>query len=132
MVATEQHTNQAQAQRVDSGVLKIWLKPGNYIAATFARFYVPKTVNFTTPPADIPITLVRGGQLVIQAKSAQVLRLDAIGARFPGPVHPGINGPYPTIPPGSYMLSVLDSSGAVVSNVPVAITAGETTTIQLP
>ncbi|HEX3070022.1 MAG TPA: carboxypeptidase-like regulatory domain-containing protein [Thermoanaerobaculia bacterium] len=132
MVANEQHTNQAQAQRVEPGVLKTWLKPGSYVAATFARFYVGKTVNFTTPPADVPITLVHGGQLIIQAKSAQVVRLEAIGTRFPGPIRPGTNGPYPTVPPGSYMLSVLDNSGAVVSSVPVTITAGETTTIQLP
>jgi autotransporter translocation and assembly factor TamB len=132
MVATEQHTNPAQAQRVESGVLKTWVKPGSYVATVFARFYVSKTVNFTTPAADVPITVVRGGQLIIEAKSAHQVRLETIGSHFPGPIRPGTNGPYPTIPPGSYMLSVLDNSGAVVSTVPVLITAGETTTIQLP
>jgi hypothetical protein len=132
MVSTEQHTNQAQAQRVESGVFKTWLKPGSYVAAVYARFYVGKTANFTTPPTDIPITLVRGGQLIIEAKSAQQVRLDPIASRFPGPIRPGTNGPYPPIPPGSYILSVLDNSGGVVRTVPVLITAGETTTIQLP
>jgi protocatechuate 3,4-dioxygenase beta subunit len=132
MVATEQHTNPAQAQRVESGVLKTWLKPGSYVATVFARFYVSKTVNFTTPAADVPITVVHGGQLIIEAKSAQQVRLETIGTHFPGPIRPGSNGPYPSIPPGSYILSVLDNSGAVVSTVPVLITAGETTTIRLP
>jgi hypothetical protein len=132
MVTTEQHTNPAQAQRVEGGVLKAWLKPGNYIASTFARFYIGKTANFTTPPADVQLTLVHGGQLIIEAKSAQQVRLDQLGARLPGPVHPGINGPYPTMPPGSYLLSVLDNGGSVVRTVPVVIVAGETTTIQLP
>jgi hypothetical protein len=131
MVATEQHTNPAQAQRVESGVLKTWLKPGSYVATAFARFYVSKAVNFTTPAADVPITLVHGGQLIIEAKSAQQVRLE-IGVRVPRPIHPGTNAPYEPIPPGSYILSVLDNSGAVVSTVPVLITAGETTTIRLP
>ncbi len=132
MVATEQHTNPAQAQRVESGVLKAWLQPGNYVASTFARYYIGKTANFTTPSADVQLTLVHGGQLIIEAKSAQQVRIDQIGAGFPGPVRPGINGPYPTMPPGSYLLSVLDNSGSVVRTVPVVIVAGETTTIQLP
>jgi protocatechuate 3,4-dioxygenase beta subunit len=132
MVATEQHANQGQAQRVENGVLKTWLKPGSYVAMVYARYYVAKTANFTTPPADVPIVLVRGGQLIIVAKSAQQVRLDPTGSPFPGPIHPGTNGPYPTILPGSYILSVLDKSGSVVSTVPVLITAGETTTIQLP
>jgi hypothetical protein len=132
MVATEQKTNQAQAQRVENGVLKTWLKPGSYMAMVYARYYVAKTANFTTPPADVPIVLVRGGQLIIVAKSAQQVRLDPTGSPFPGPIRPGTNGPYPTILPGSYILSVLDKSGSVVSTVPVLITSGETTTIQLP
>ena len=132
MVTTDQHANPAQAQRVESGVLKAWLKPGNYIAAVFGRYYIGKTTNFTTPPADVQITLVRGGQMIIEAKSAQQVRLDQLGGRLPGPVHPGINGPYPTIAPGSYLLSVLDNSGSVVRTVPVVIVAGETTTVQLP
>jgi len=132
MVTTEQHTNPAQAQRVESGVFKAWLKPGNYIAAAFARYYIGKTTNFTTPPADVQLTLVRGGQMIIEAKSAQQVRLDQLGGRLPGPIHPGINGPYPTIPPGAYLLSILDNSGSVVRTVPVVIVAGETTTVQLP
>jgi hypothetical protein len=132
LVTTDQHTNPAQAQRVESGVLKAWLQPGNYVASTFARYYIGKTANFTTPPADVQVTLVHGGQLIIEAKSAQQARLDQLGGRLPGPVHQGINGPYPTMPPGSYLLSVLDNSGSVVRTVPVVIVAGETTTIQLP
>ncbi len=132
MVTTDQHANPSQAQRVENGVLKAWLKPGSYIALTFARFYVGKTTNFTTPPADVQLTLVHGGQLIIDAKSAQQVRLDQLGTRLPGPVRQGINGPYPTMPPGSYLLSVLDNSGSVVRTVPVVIVAGETTTIQLP
>lgn len=132
MVTTGQHANPAQAQRVESGVLKAWLKPGNYVASTFARFYVGKNMNFTTPPADVQLTLVHGGQLIIDAKSAQQVRLEQLGTRLPGPIRQGINGPYPTMPPGSYLLSVLDNSGSVVRTVPVVIVAGETTTIQLP
>lgn len=132
VVSTEQHTGPTQATRIDTGVYKSWLKAGTYLATVFAPFYANKSMTFTTPPSEVQVSIVHGGRLIIQAKSAQQVRLNQIGARFPGPIHEGTNGPYPPIPPGSYVLSLLDKSGNVVGSVPVVIVAGETTTIQLP
>ncbi|MEA2163055.1 MAG: large repetitive protein [Thermoanaerobaculia bacterium] len=132
VISTEQHTGPAQATRIDTGVYRSWLKPGTYLAAVFAPYYANKSTTFTTPQSDVQVSIVHGGRLIIQAKSAQQVRLNQIGARFPGPIREGTNGPYPPIPPGSYVLSLLDKSGNVVGSVPVVIVAGETTTIQLP
>ncbi|MEA2236014.1 MAG: large repetitive protein [Thermoanaerobaculia bacterium] len=133
-VATPAHTNPTQATRVDTGEYKAWLQPGSYIATAFTRFYTTIQTPFTAPTADVRLSLVHGGQLIINAKSAQQVRLDPAGTaiRVIGPIHEGINGPYPTMAPGSYVLSILSKTGGVASTMPVAIVAGETTTIQLP
>jgi hypothetical protein len=131
-VSTAAHTNNVQPVLTDAGVYKTWLQPGNYIATAFVRFYVNNSTPFTTPQAEVRLALVHGGQLIIQAKSAQQARLEQPAPKFVSSIREGTNGPYPTMAPGSYVLSVLDKSGSVVRSVPIAIVAGETTTIQLP
>ena len=134
MISTAAHTNSVQAVRIDTGIYKTWLQPGNYIAAAFANSYVSSTTSFT-PPGDVRIAIVHGGRLIIVAKSAHQVRFDKPGEARPrilGPVHEGMNGPYETIAPGSWVLSTLGSDGKPVRSVPVTIMAGETTTIELP
>jgi protocatechuate 3,4-dioxygenase beta subunit len=121
----------AQASRIDSGEYKAWLQPGSYSVSLYAIYYVSAMTSFTTPPTEVRLSAVHGGRLEIVAKSAQLVRIDQIGPRFPGPIHEGVNGPYPAVAPGSYTLSVLDNKGSVVSSVPVSIVAGQTTTTQL-
>lgn len=131
-VATAAHKDPTQATRVEAGVFRAWLQQGSYIATAFARFYVSSTTPFSAPQADVRLAMVHGGQLIIQARSAQVVRMEPATSGVVGPVHEGTNGPYPTMAPGSYLLSVLSANGSVLSSVPVVIVAGETTTIQLP
>jgi hypothetical protein len=128
---TPDHKVVAQTSRIDTGEYKAWLQPGSYSVSLFSTYYINSMTSFTTPPAEVRLSAVHGGRLEIVAKSAQQVRIDQIGPRFPGPIHEGVNGPYPAVPPGSYMLSVLDKNGGVVTSVPVSIVAGETTTIQL-
>jgi protocatechuate 3,4-dioxygenase beta subunit len=131
-VSTAAHMNPIQTTRVEPGEYKAWLQQGSYTATVFTRFYINNSTPFTVPGTDVRLSLVHGGQLVIQAKSAQQVRLDPAGLRVIGPIQEGMNGPYPTMAPGSYVLSVLSKTGSVASTVPVVIVAGETTTIQLP
>ena len=135
MISTATHTNSVQAVRIDTGLYKTWLQPGSYVAGAFANSYVSSTTSFTTPPGDVRIAIVHGGRLIIVAKSAQQVRFDKPGEARPrilGPVHEGMNGPYETIAPGSWVLSTLGSGGKAVRSVPVTIVAGETITIELP
>jgi hypothetical protein len=135
MYSTAAHTNGGQAVRVDTGVYKTWLQAGSYTAGVFANLYVNSTTPFTTPPADVRIAVMHGGRLVIVAKSAQLVRFEQPSEARPrivGPVHSGMNGPYETMPPGSYVLSTIGNDGRVVRTVPVTIAAGETNTIELP
>ena len=135
IVSTPAHTNTVQTVRIDTGEYKTWLQPGSYIAGVFGNSYVPSTTPFTTPPADVRIAIVHGGRLIIMAKSAQQVRFEQPGngrSRNLGPIHEGMNGPYETVAPGSWILSTLGSDGKIVRSVPVMITAGETATIELP
>ena len=129
------HTFSGQAMRVDTGTFKVWLKPGSYNVGTNARGYIYKITPFTTPPTEVTIALMRGGRLLIRAKTAQQVRLDLpTGAmqRHLGPIHEGTNGPYEAIPPGSYLLSTYGTDRTVIRSIPVTIVAGETVTIDLP
>jgi hypothetical protein len=124
-----------QAVRVDSGTFKVWLKPGSYTAAAYARGYITKTTDFTTPPSDVRIALSQGGALLIHARSAQQVQLDVPGGiiqRFLGPVQVGTNGPYDSLPSGSYLLSTIGPDRKVIRSTPVTIMAGQTVTIELP
>lgn len=135
MVSTPAHTTTVQALRLDTGEYKTWLQPGSYIAGVFGNAYVASNTPFTTPPADVRIAIVHGGRLIIMAKSAQQVRFEQPGdgrPRILGPIHEGMNGPYETIAPGSWILSTLGNDGRVLSTMPVTIVAGETNTIQLP
>jgi hypothetical protein len=123
-----------QATRVESGTFKVWLKPGTYTAAVGGRGYIYKTQSFTTPD-DVTVQLVPAGTLLIRARTAQRARLDfATGGtqRFFGPLHPGPNGPFDSLPPGSYLLVLLDSNGKVAQSIALVINAGQTTTIDTP
>src|SRR3954471_4305821 len=122
------------ATRVESGTLRAWLKAGSYIAFVNAPRYVLKSQNFTAP-GDVSVTLVRAGALLIRARTAQRARLDLSGGgtqRGFGMLRPGVNGPYESLPPGSYLLSLIGSDGTVVQSIPVVINAGETATIDTP
>ena len=124
-----------QATKVDNGIFKVSLKPGSYNANAYARGYVPRMMSFTTPPADVSIALSRAGSLLIRARSAQIIRLDVPGGvtqRFLGPIQIGLNGPYDSLPPGSYLLSTVGNDRTVIRSLPVNIVAGETVTIDLP
>jgi len=123
-----------QATRVESGVFRAWLQPGSYSAAVNARGYVLKTQNFTTP-ADVTVTLVRAGALLIRARTPQRARLDLPGGgtqRGLGMLHAGANGPFEMVPPGSYMLTLMGSDGKVTQSIAVVINGGETTTVDAP
>jgi hypothetical protein len=124
-----------QGVRIDNGTYKIWLKPGSYNASAYARGYIPKTASFTTPPADVSITLSQGGALLIRAKTAQSVRLDIPGGatqRVLGMIQAGLNGPYDSIPPGFYLLSTVGGDRGVLRSLPVTIVAGQTATVDLP
>ena len=129
------HKPNGQATKVDTGTYKVWLKPGSYNANAYARGYVPRMMSFTTPPADVSIAIARAGSLLIRARSAQIVRLDVPGGvtqRFLGPIQIGLNGPYDSLPPGSFLLSTIAADRTVLRSLPVNIVAGETVTIDLP
>jgi 5-hydroxyisourate hydrolase-like protein (transthyretin family) len=129
------HKFNGQAVRMDTGTFKVWLKPGSYTASAYARGYLSKTTSFTTPPTDVTIVLAHGGALLIRARSAQQVRLDVPGGvtqRFLGSIQVGTNGPYDSLPPGSYLLSTIGSDRTVIRSMPVTIVAGETVTVDLP
>jgi protocatechuate 3,4-dioxygenase beta subunit len=134
MITDSSHAFRGQATRVESGTFKVWLKPGTYTVSVGGRGYIYKTQSFTTP-GDLTVQLVPAGTLLIRARSAQRARLDfATGGtqRFFGPLHPGPNGPFESLPPGSYMLVLLDSNGKVAQSIALVINAGQTTTIDTP
>ena len=123
-----------EAQRVDAGTFKAWLKAGNYQAGGYAPGYIFRAQSFTTP-ADVNLALTRGGTLLIRARSTQSVRLDRPAGgtqRNLGVLHPGANGPYESIPPGAYILATVGSDGKVQSSVPVTINAGDTASVELP
>ncbi|MGH9420521.1 MAG: carboxypeptidase-like regulatory domain-containing protein, partial [Thermoanaerobaculia bacterium] len=124
-----------QAVRMETGVFKAWLKNGTYNASAYARGYLSKRMTFTTPPGDVTIPIARGGSLQIRARSVQMVRLDNPGGgtqRVLGQLQVGMNGPYDSLPPGSYLLSTVGTDRAVIRSVPVAIVAGETVNVDLP
>ena len=124
-----------QGMRMDSGTFKIWLKPGSYTANAYARGYISKMMPFTAPPAEVTIPIARGGALIIRARSAQQVRLDIPGGntqRVLGQLQIGTNGPYDSLPAGSYLLSTIGADRTVIRSVPVTIVPGETVTIDLP
>jgi len=134
MIQEASGSYRGQATRVESGVFRAWLQPGSYSAAVNARGYVLKTQNFTTP-ADVTVTLVRAGALLIRARTPQRARLDLPGGgtqRGLGMLHAGANGPFEMVPPGSYMLTLTGSDGKVTQTIPVVINGGETTTVDTP
>jgi protocatechuate 3,4-dioxygenase beta subunit len=134
MIQEASGTFRGEATRVEAGTLRAWLKPGSYSASVGARGYVFKTQNFTTP-ADVTVTLVRAGALLIRARTPQRARLDLPAGgtqRGLGMLHAGSNGPFEMLPPGSYMLSLIGSDGKVTQSIPVVINGGETTTVDAP
>jgi hypothetical protein len=135
MITDSSHAFRGQATRVEAGTWRVWLKPGTYTASVGGRGYIYKTQSFTTP-GDVNIQLVAAGTLLIRARSAQRARLDfasGLGTqRSFGPLHPGPNGPFESLPPGSYMLVLLGSDGKVAQSIALVINAGQTTTIDTP
>jgi hypothetical protein len=123
-----------EATRIESGLLKAWLKGGTYSAFVFARGYVSKSQSFTAP-GDVSIAIVHAGTLLIRARTAQRARLELPGGppqRGLGMLHPGPNGPYESLAPGSYVLTLIGSDGKVTQSIAVVIISGQTTTIDTP
>ncbi|MEA2413958.1 MAG: large repetitive protein [Thermoanaerobaculia bacterium] len=135
MISDSTRAFRGELARVESGTWRAWLKPGTYSASVGGPGYVFKTQSFTTPGNDVTIQVVRAGALLINAHSAQRARLDfASGGtqRNFGPLHPGANGPFESLPPGSYLLVLLGSDGKVTQSIALVINAGQTTTIDTP
>ncbi|MBV9185547.1 MAG: carboxypeptidase regulatory-like domain-containing protein [Acidobacteria bacterium] len=135
MISDSTRAFRAEIARVEPGTWRAWLKPGTYSASVGGPGYVFKTQSFTAPGDDVTIQIVHAGTLLIQARTAQRARLDfASGGtqRFFGPLHPGTNGPFESIPPGSYVLVLLATDGKVAQSIAVVINAGQTATIDTP
>ncbi|MEA2327878.1 MAG: hypothetical protein QOE68_2837 [Thermoanaerobaculia bacterium] len=123
-----------EAARVESGTSRAWLKGGSYTASVGARGYVFKSQSFTAP-GDVTVALVRAGALLIRAHTTEQARLAAPNSdvvRGLGVLHPGSNGPYESLTPGSYTLMLIGKDGKVAQSIPVVINSGETTTIDTP
>jgi hypothetical protein len=134
MIADSSRAFRGEATRVEPGLFRAWLKPGTYTASLGLRGYVFKSQTFTAP-GDVTISLVRAGTLLIRARTAAIARLDVPGGgtqRSFGPIHAGTNGPYESVLPGSYMLTLLGSDGKIAQSIAIVINAGETTTIDTP
>jgi len=135
MISDSTRAFRSELARVESGTWRAWLKPGTYSASVGGPGYVFKIQSFTTPGNDVTIQVVRAGALLINAHTAQRARLDfASGGteRNYGPLHPGANGPFESLPPGSYLLVLLGSDGKVTQSIALVINAGQTTTIDTP
>jgi protocatechuate 3,4-dioxygenase beta subunit len=134
MITDSSHAFRGPAARADAGTWRVWLTPGSYIVSVGGIGYVFKSQPFTTPGDDVTIQVVRAGSLLIRAGTAHQARLDfGGGAQRPlGPLHPGSNGPFESLAPGSYMLTLLGSDGKVAQSIAVVINAGQTTTIDTP
>ncbi|MGA8808526.1 MAG: carboxypeptidase regulatory-like domain-containing protein [Thermoanaerobaculia bacterium] len=135
MISDSTRAFRGEVTRVESGTWRAWLSPGTYSASVGGPGYVFKSQSFTTPGNDVTIQIVRAGALLINAHTAQRARLDfAIGGtqRFFGPLHPGSNGPFDSLPPGSYLLVLLGTDGKVTQSIAVVINAGQTATIDTP
>jgi len=135
MITDSTRSFNGQATRIDTGVFKVWLKPGSYTAGASARGYIFKNVPFTTPPAEVNVALVQGGSLIIRARTAQMVRLDLPAGgtyRLLGPIREGVSNPYESLQPGSYLLATIGSDRTVIRSLPVTIVAGQTITIDLP
>ena len=101
MIQEAAGTFRGEATRVEAGTFRAWLKPGSYSASVGGRGYVFKTQTFTTP-ADVTVTLVRAGALLIRARTPQRARLDPPAGgpqRSLGMLHTDRNGPYEMLPP---------------------------------
>jgi len=134
MIADSSRAFRGEATRVEPGLFHAWLKAGTYTASLGLRGYVFKSQSFTAP-GDVTISLVRAGTLLIRARTAATARLDLPGGgtqRSFGPIHPGTNGPYESVLPGSYMVTLLGSDGKIAQSIAIVINAGETTTIDTP
>jgi protocatechuate 3,4-dioxygenase beta subunit len=135
MISDSSRAFRGELARVESGTWRAWLKPGTYSASVGGPGYVFKSQSFTTPGDDVTIQAVRAGALLIQARTAQRARLDFAGGgtqRSFGPLHPGTNGPFDSLPPGSYLLVLLGTDGKATQSIAVVINAGQTTTIDTP
>jgi protocatechuate 3,4-dioxygenase beta subunit len=135
MISDSSRAFRGEMVRVEPGTWRAWLKPGTYSASVGGPGFVFKSQSFTTPTGDVTIQAVRAGTLLIRAHSAQRARLDLSSGgtqRNFGPLHPGANGPFESIPPGSYLLTLLGNDGKVTQSIAVVINAGQTTTIDTP
>jgi protocatechuate 3,4-dioxygenase beta subunit len=134
MIQDSSRNFREEAARVGSGTLQAWLKAGSYTASVGARGYVYKSQSFTTP-GDVTIALVRSGTLLIRARTSQQARLASPNSdviRSLGVLHPGSNGPYEFLTPGSYTLMLIGSDGKVAQSIALMINSGQTTTIDAP
>lgn len=135
MISDSSRAFRGEIVRVEPGTWRAWLKPGTYSASVGGPGFVFKSQSFTAPGDDVTIQVVRAGALLIRARTAQRARLDfASGGtqRNFGPLHPGTNGPFESLPPGSYLLTLLGSDGKVAQSIAVVINAGQTATIDTP
>ncbi|HEV7425723.1 MAG TPA: carboxypeptidase-like regulatory domain-containing protein [Thermoanaerobaculia bacterium] len=134
MIMDPSRTFRAEVTRVEPGTFRAWLKPGSYSVSANARTYVYKTQSFTVP-GDVTMQLVRAGALLIRAHTALRARIASSASdvvRPLGTLHVGPNGPFESLAPGSYTLTLTGSDGKVVQSIPVLINAGETATIDTP
>jgi hypothetical protein len=123
-----------EAARVASGTSRAWLKAGSYTASVGMRGYVYKSQSFTAP-GDVAVALDRSGALLIRARTAQKAQLAAPNSdvvRGLGILHPGSNGPYEFLSPGSYTLTLIGSDGKVAQSIALVINSGQTTTVDAP
>jgi hypothetical protein len=135
MISDSSRAFRGEIVRVEPGTWRAWLKPGTYSASVGGPGFVFKSQSFTAPGDDVTIQVVRAGALLIRARTAQRARLDLSSGgtqRNFGPLHPGTNGPFESLPPGSYLLTLLGSDGKVAQSIAVVINAGQTTTVDTP
>ena len=105
-----------------------------------ARGYVAQPVDFSAPGPDVRVTLSQGGRVLLVSSKPTRVRLTSSAAAATqsggrvGRVYTAnsMGMPVENLAPGSYVLDVLGGDGkSVLRSMPVMVTAGQTTTVNV-
>lgn len=122
-----------------AGVFRIPLSAGSYKIRVTVQNYAPRTVTLTSPsPAAVTVGLTPGGTLLLRNEGDPVrVRISSTSGESPSSaptselrIDRGVRS-LENIPAGSWVIHLIDDSGASRKQIPVTVVEGQTTSVDL-
>jgi hypothetical protein len=112
------------------GVAPLWLAPGHYTIHVYAHGFAPAIATVDVPGPETLVQMTPGGRVIVTVRGTAT----AVRTRLTSSTGMTLWGPgrFESVPPGSYIVSMMGPDQKPGEGRPVVVQEGQTVTVDFP